>query len=91
MRQMAAAALAALYEPNNISPLSLFTDRFKARFAELIYDVDELVAVQGVCLDLIPPSLPTFPPSSLSIFLPLFSTRKHAHTHARTLTHTALL
>ena len=48
MRQMAAAALAALYQPDNISPLSIFTERFKARFAELIYDVDEMVAVQGV-------------------------------------------
>ena len=48
MRQVAAAALTELYEPDNVSPLSIFTDRFKARFAELIYDVDELVAVQGV-------------------------------------------
>lgn len=48
MRQVAAAALTKLYEPDNVSPLSIFTDRFKTRFAELIYDVDELVAVQGV-------------------------------------------
>ena len=66
MRQMAAAALAALYQPDNISPLSIFTDRFKARFAELIYDVDEMVAVQGVNPSPAPPSFPSGQPCCMS-------------------------
>ncbi len=50
MRQTAATALLELYSvPENVSPLHTFTERFSTRYAELIYDVDEIVAVKGVC------------------------------------------
>lgn len=49
VRQAAATALVALYsEDDNVSPLHQFTGRFSTRFAELVYDVDEGVAVKGV-------------------------------------------
>lgn len=49
MRQAAATALLALYNADdNVSPLHAFTARFSTRFAELVYDVDEGVAVRGV-------------------------------------------
>ncbi len=49
MRQTAATALLELYSvPDNVSPLHTFTERFSTRYAELIYDVDEIVAVKGV-------------------------------------------
>jgi len=49
VRQTAATALLELYSvPDNMSPLDTFTDRFQTRYAELIYDVDEVVAVKGV-------------------------------------------
>ncbi len=49
VRQTAATALLELYGvPDNMSPLDTFTDRFQTRYAELIYDVDEVVAVKGV-------------------------------------------
>ena len=49
VRQTAATALLELYSvPGNMSPLHTFTDRFQTRYAELIYDVDEIVAVKGV-------------------------------------------
>ena len=49
MRQTAATALLELYSvPENVSPLHTFTERFSTRYAELIYDVDEIVAVKGV-------------------------------------------
>lgn len=49
VRQAAVTALLALYSvDDNISPLHAFTERFSTRFAELVYDVDEGVAVKGV-------------------------------------------
>ena len=49
VRQTAATALLELYGvPDNMSPLDTFTDRFQTRYAELIYDVDEVVAGKGV-------------------------------------------
>ena len=49
VRQAAATALLALYNADdNVSPLHAFTARFSTRFAELVYDVDEGVAVRGV-------------------------------------------
>lgn len=49
MRQAAVTALLRLYlEEDNVSPLHAFTARFSTRFAELVYDVDEGVAVKGV-------------------------------------------
>jgi hypothetical protein len=49
VRQAAATALLALYNADdNVSPLHAFTARFSTRFAELVYDVDEGVAVKGV-------------------------------------------
>jgi hypothetical protein len=49
VRQAAATALLTLYNvDDNVSPLHAFTARFSTRFAELVYDVDEGVAVKGV-------------------------------------------
>jgi hypothetical protein len=49
VRQAAATALLTLYNADdNVSPLHAFTARFSTRFAELVYDVDEGVAVKGV-------------------------------------------
>ncbi len=49
VRQAAVTALLRLYlEEDNVSPLHAFTARFSTRFAELVYDVDEGVAVKGV-------------------------------------------
>lgn len=53
VRQAAATALVALYSvDDNVSPLHAFTARFSTRFAELVYDVDEVVAVKGVLSNL---------------------------------------
>lgn len=49
MRERAVSALLALYGAReNLNPLHDFTERFSARFSELIYDKDEGVAVKGV-------------------------------------------
>ncbi len=48
---MALDALLEIYSnEENVSPLHGFTGRFQHRFAELVYDVDEAVAVKGVRL-----------------------------------------
>ena len=50
---MRCAALEALLElygcRENLSAMQQFTERFKARFLELIYDLDDNVAILGVC------------------------------------------
>ena len=66
MREAATTALLALYSvPENVSPLHAFTARFSTRFAELVYDVSEAVAVKGVRASLFlvrpAPLLPSFP------------------------------
>lgn len=49
VRSCAVSALLGLYsQHDNLSPLHDFTERFQQRFKELIYDVDECVAVKGV-------------------------------------------
>lgn len=49
VRSCAVSALLGLYsQHDNLSPLHDFTERFQQRFKELIYDVDEGVAVKGV-------------------------------------------
>lgn len=54
MRLSAVSGLLALYQqPDNISPLHEFTARFCNRFLELVYDVDETVAVRAVRFTLI--------------------------------------
>jgi len=51
VRQTALDALLDIYSiEENLSPLHGFTGRFQHRFAELVYDVDEAVAVKGVRL-----------------------------------------
>ena len=51
MRETALTALLAAYEvEENVSPLHAFTTRFQSRFAELVYDRDEAVAVKGIQL-----------------------------------------
>lgn len=51
VRQAALDALLDIYSAEeNLSPLHGFTGRFQHRFAELVYDVDEAVAVKGVRL-----------------------------------------
>lgn len=51
MRESALTALLAAYEvEENVSPLHAFTARFQSRFAELVYDRDEAVAVKGIQL-----------------------------------------
>ena len=51
MREAAASALIQLYSSDdNVSPLHAFTSRFSSRFAELVYDIEESVAVKGVSL-----------------------------------------
>ena len=51
MRETALTALLAAYEvEENMSPLHAFTTRFQSRFAELVYDRDEAVAVKGIRL-----------------------------------------
>lgn len=51
VRCRATTALLGLYTcSDNISPLHDFTERFSSRFKELLYDVDEDVAVRGVQL-----------------------------------------
>ena len=51
MRETALTALLAAYEvEENVSPLHAFTTRFQSRFAELVYDKDEAVAVKGIQL-----------------------------------------
>ena len=69
MREAATTALLALYSvPENVSPLHAFTARFSTRFAELVYDVSEAVAVKGVRASLFlvcqAPLLPRFPQMS---------------------------
>ncbi len=49
VRSCAALALLGLYgQRDNLSAMHEFTERFSARFKELIYDVDESVAIKGV-------------------------------------------
>lgn len=49
VRTTAVDALLRMYgRPENVSPLHDFTARFSSRFGELLYDVDEGVAVKGV-------------------------------------------
>ncbi|KAK9814838.1 hypothetical protein WJX72_012382 [[Myrmecia] bisecta] len=51
VRETAVNALLELYSNrDHVSPLHEFTDRFKSRYAELIRDKDEHVAVKGVRL-----------------------------------------
>ena len=51
VRETALDALLEIYSSeDNLSPLHGFTGRFQERFAELVYDVDEAVAVKGVHL-----------------------------------------
>lgn len=51
VRETALDALLEIYSSeDNLSPLHGFTGRFQERFAELVYDVDEAVAVKGVRL-----------------------------------------
>ena len=51
VRESALTALLAAYEvEENVSPLHAFTTRFQSRFAELVYDRDEAVAVKGIHL-----------------------------------------
>lgn len=51
MREMALSALLDAYESEeNMSPLHGFTTRFQSRFAELVYDKSEAVAVKGIQL-----------------------------------------
>jgi hypothetical protein len=51
VRETALDALLEIYSnEENVSPLHGFTGRFQHRFAELVYDVDEAVAVKGVRL-----------------------------------------
>lgn len=51
MRETALTALLDAYESEeNLSPLHAFTTRFQSRFAELVYDKSEAVAVKGIQL-----------------------------------------
>ena len=51
VRETALTALLAAYVvEENVSPLHAFTTRFQSRFAELVYDRDEAVAVKGIQL-----------------------------------------
>ncbi len=51
MRETALSALLDAYESEeNLSPLHGFTTRFQSRFAELVYDKSEAVAVKGIQL-----------------------------------------
>jgi len=51
VRDTALSALLDAYETEeNQSPLHGFTTRFQARFAELVYDKSEMVAVKGIRL-----------------------------------------
>ena len=53
VREAAVDALVALYEDEgNVLPLHEFTTRFRPRIGELIYDIDDNVAVKGVRNDL---------------------------------------
>lgn len=55
VREAAVDALATLYEEEaNVLPLHEFTTRFRSRMGELIYDIDDNVAVKGVRLDALP-------------------------------------
>ena len=52
MREAAVDALVALYESEaNVLPLHEFTTRFRPCIGELIYDIDDSVAVKGVCFE----------------------------------------
>ena len=49
VREAAVDALATLYDnEDNVLPLHEFVTRFRTRIGELIYDVDDSVAVKGV-------------------------------------------
>ena len=49
VREAAVDALVALYNnEDNVLPLHEFVTRFRARIGELIYDIDDSVAVKGV-------------------------------------------
>ena len=51
VRETALSALLDAYESEeNLSPLHGFTTRFQSRFAELVYDKSEAVAVKGIQL-----------------------------------------
>ena len=51
VRETALSALLDAYETaENLSPLHGFTTRFQSRFAELVYDKSEAVAVKGIQL-----------------------------------------
>ena len=53
MRDAATSALLAIYRNSeHVDSMRAFTQRFSQRFAELVYDVDEEVAVKGVGLHL---------------------------------------
>lgn len=53
MRDAATSALLAIYRSSeHVDSMRAFTQRFSQRFAELVYDVDEEVAVKGVGLHL---------------------------------------
>ena len=55
MRDAATSALLAIYrDSEHVDSMRAFTQRFSQRFAELVYDVDEEVAVKGVGLHLGP-------------------------------------
>ena len=49
VREAAVDALVALYNDEaNVLPLHEFVNRFRPRIRELIYDIDDSVAVKGV-------------------------------------------
>lgn len=49
VRDAAVSALLAMYsDADNVQGLATFRERFAMRIAELIYDVDHVVAVKGV-------------------------------------------
>lgn len=51
VREAALDALLDAYgSEENLSPLHAFTGRFQSRFAELVYDKSEAVAVKGIRL-----------------------------------------
>ena len=53
VRDAATSALLAIYrDSEHVDSMRAFTQRFSQRFAELVYDVDEEVAVKGVGLRL---------------------------------------
>jgi cohesin complex subunit SA-1/2 len=65
VRGAAAAALLAVYAtPGNAAQLGAFTDRFAARFEELMDDVDVGVAVHGVRLVTLLSGLGQLPPAA---------------------------